>query len=1243
MPVRIEPHAEPIPGYRLIERLGGGGFGEVWKAEAPGGLFKAIKFVYGELQSEDATLDDASRADQELKALSRVKTVHHPYILSLERYDIVDGQLMIVMELADRTLWDRFRECRSQGLPGIPREELLKYMEETAEALDLMNSQFQLQHLDIKPQNLFLVFNHVKVADFGLVKDLGSKNAATVTGGVTPVYAAPETFDGWLSRFSDQYSLAIVYQEVLTGQRPFTGGTMRQLVLQHIQGNPDLAPLPLADRPVVSRALAKNPDERYPTCLEFVQQLRAASAPQPPPMAVAPVAPVALPAAAVGMSSATSSAQQPESTDALAEELTQAARCKGAAAPRPSSPEPEPGVDPEFIDRPQILPPRPDRKVAAETPAEPPPNRPSPFALPPQPPSTPKGRVEGTGVVQPAVVIGLGKLGLETLVQLRQRLGSELGGAQIPQLRLLGIDTDPEALQEASQGLGETGLQPHEAVLARLHRPTHYIKSRRSNDNWLNPKLIYRIPREQNGAGLRPLGRLALVDNFRLIYKRLEAELQACIAPDTVVEADADLGVRSQVPRVYIVTGLAGNTGSGMFLDIAYVTRHLLRKLGHGAAEVVGLFFLPQVGRNPAQRAAALTNSYAALMELNHFARGTGPFVARYALDEDKGRVDVHEDGTPFQRCLLLNLSEPRSGLSGLDNRASTMLAGDFLYREVATSLGRCLDEQRREQLGGASPAQRRRESFYQSFGMYRLTWPRAILLENCSRKLCARLVERWMNKDARPIADRVRHWAAEKIEALQLRPEHIIGRMHECCEKTLKQPIERYFANLTGGPGVPSGGKPNRAEAPSMASLLQLAQQLDTQLGIPEECRSPQHANAEPGTIERVLADGAAKLGDEMEQKLAELAVLLIEDPDFRLAGAEEALRQFASGVEQALQTQESLAKELQERAAQLYRRIQQFPDSVPSVASPSASLWKPAFIRRGSAPSGPNPVGDLTELIRNYAKARYHSLVLAQINRFYVALRGQLSDQLREVGFCRQRLTELAGLVQPQAQATDDRPTLTAQVRQLLPASCLTLDEAIEQTGKALTADDLAAFDKRAQELIRKHYRALVQVCMGSSTTVRTLAPQLVRLAERFLEPRFNGSSVAEMYLAHLASSCPDDPHEAAGNEMWSFFDKAAPRAGAQTRPQEMALVTVPEDTPGTQLKCLLQQNVPQAQVLTTSRADEIVFYRERLHIALADLEQAGQAVQDAYRQRFAQDAAGLHCREDITEWQPLVLVSQ
>ena len=134
MAVRIESQAEPLPGYRLIERLGGGGFGEVWKCEAPGGIYKAIKFVYGDLES--AAGEEGTLAEREHKALERVKQVRHPFILSLERYDIVDGRLVILTELADCNLWDQFRTYRNQGLSGFPREELLSYLHEAAEALD---------------------------------------------------------------------------------------------------------------------------------------------------------------------------------------------------------------------------------------------------------------------------------------------------------------------------------------------------------------------------------------------------------------------------------------------------------------------------------------------------------------------------------------------------------------------------------------------------------------------------------------------------------------------------------------------------------------------------------------------------------------------------------------------------------------------------------------------------------------------------------------------------------------------------------------------------------------------------------------------------------------------------------------------------------------------------------------------------------------------------------------------------
>src|SRR5262249_25616243 len=102
-------------------------------------------------------------------------------------------------------------------------------------------------------------------------------------------YAAPETFEGWVSQHSDQYSLAIVFQELLTGVRPFDGKNARQLLMQHMQQPPNLSSLNPHDREAIGRALAKKPDERFRPCPDLARALRFGNRSQMAANAAAPL------------------------------------------------------------------------------------------------------------------------------------------------------------------------------------------------------------------------------------------------------------------------------------------------------------------------------------------------------------------------------------------------------------------------------------------------------------------------------------------------------------------------------------------------------------------------------------------------------------------------------------------------------------------------------------------------------------------------------------------------------------------------------------------------------------------------------------------------------------------------------------------------------------------------------------------------------------------------------------------
>jgi hypothetical protein len=253
-------------GYKLLIRLNRGSFGDVWRAEAPGGVEVAVKIIFGSV-AED-------QGQRELQALETIKRFRHPFLLPIHAYWQMEDRLIIAMELADGSLRDLAEQNRASSKGCLAPDELLLYVREAAEAVDYLHNQ-RVLHRDLKPENILILQGHAKVADFDLARVVEqTRRLISASDCGTPAYAAPEVFwRGKVGARSDQYSLAVTYAELRLGRSLFSSRSWYQLMHDHLQRAPDLAPLLEAEQRVLRRALAKEPEERFPTCREFVRHL----------------------------------------------------------------------------------------------------------------------------------------------------------------------------------------------------------------------------------------------------------------------------------------------------------------------------------------------------------------------------------------------------------------------------------------------------------------------------------------------------------------------------------------------------------------------------------------------------------------------------------------------------------------------------------------------------------------------------------------------------------------------------------------------------------------------------------------------------------------------------------------------------------------------------------------------------------------------------------------------------------
>ncbi len=476
--------------------------------------------------------------------------------------------------------------------------------------------------------------------------------------------------------------------------------------------------------------------------------------------------------------------------------------------------------------------------------------------------------------------------------------------------------------------------------------------------------------------------------------------------------------------------------------------------------------------------------------------------------------------------------------------------------------------------------------------------------MNQAARQLCLKLVERWLAKDATPFKDEVARLVSEEWAIRGLSADKLIEALQQACAKTLGETPEVIFGKLTEPLNSLDIAKPEEAKQ-TLAGVFKC---IDEILGKPEE-----FMGSAPGTLAEPMLQSAETRVTHWSTKLAAFAVSLVEQPEYRLAGAEAAFRELVSTIEKVCTEQEPLVKEFATRSQDARERIAKLLES----------LSNPAAARRNI-----NLLPNLIELVRAYPRWRLQWLVLQRVSAAYVSLRGALSDQLREVNYCRERLHEMRRRLD---EAPKEHVSLsgTMLTRALLPEGCRTLAESVEALRRRFTTEDINDLDKSVQNVISQDFSSLVQVCLGSANRLKELERSMMRLAMDCVGTRIGNAEVADIYLAQY------EKDDQVRDDLASMFTEATPRLGEARQGSEIAVLAAPASPAGGKVRRLAQQAVPDTELGESESTDDIVFYRERFQMLLSELEQLGPLGYEAYRQVGMVDSFTPHSRTDVTQW--------
>ncbi|MBN1345041.1 MAG: protein kinase [Phycisphaerae bacterium] len=248
----------PLEGFTIQRAVGRGGFGEVYYALSDSGREVALKCVQG-------------YEEIELRGIRQCMNLKSPYLVTIfdVKHNDQDRPFVIMEYVSGPSLRDLLNESPS----GLGAQKAAFFLREIGKGLTYLHDR-GIVHRDLKPGNIFYEDGYVKIGDYGLSKVMTASqhSGQTITVG-TVHYMAPEIGKGRYDQGIDIYALGIVLFEMLTGQVPFFGASPGEILMKHMASDPDLSGIEEPFARVIRRAMDKDPERRYRTVQEMVEDV----------------------------------------------------------------------------------------------------------------------------------------------------------------------------------------------------------------------------------------------------------------------------------------------------------------------------------------------------------------------------------------------------------------------------------------------------------------------------------------------------------------------------------------------------------------------------------------------------------------------------------------------------------------------------------------------------------------------------------------------------------------------------------------------------------------------------------------------------------------------------------------------------------------------------------------------------------------------------------------------------------